>query len=327
MRATNSSSCEHLALFYRDEEDYVGGVLPFLADGVARDAAVLVAVPPQRRALLERHMDGLRDHLSFVNMADLGRNPGRIIPGVRQFAEAHAPRPLAFVGEPVWPGRTIAETRAVTSHEALLNLAFAGTPGAILCPYDAVGLAAEVLADAEVTHPLLLEVGLRRPSARFVPPSTVHGPVPPLPPPPSWAECLPYGAGRLVALRRFVRRHARAAGLGGRRTHDALLAVTEVATNSVRHGGGGGTLWVWTEPAADGSSGQDGGELVCELRDAGHIQDPLAGRYLPSDDAENGRGLWLVHQLCDLVEMRSDRSGTITRLHLRALAPVQVAAR
>ena len=212
MRATSVSSCAHLALFYRDEEDYVGVVLPFLADGVARGAAVLVAVPPQRRALLDRHPDGLRDHLSFADLRDLGRNPGRIIPEVRRFADAHAGRPLAFVGEPIWPGRTPAETRAATSHEALLNLAFAGRPGAILCPYDAAGLAPEVLADAEVTHPLLLEVGVRRSSARFVPPSTVHGPVPPLPPPPGWADALAYGPGRLMALRRFVRRHARAAG-------------------------------------------------------------------------------------------------------------------
>lgn len=194
--------------------------LAFLADGVARGAAVLVAVPPQRRALLDRHVDGLRDHLSFADMRDLGRNPGRIT----------------------------------------------------------------------------------------------------LPPPPGWADGLAYGPGRLVALRRFVRRHARATGLDRGRTHDVLLAVTEVATNSLRHGGGGGTLWVWTEPAADGSSGRAAGELVCELRDAGHIQDPLAGRYLPSDDFEHGRGLWLVHQLCDLVEMRSDRSGTTTRLHVRAAA-------
>lgn len=279
-----------------------------------------MAVPPQRRALLERHLDGLRDHLSFADLRDLGRNPGRIIPEVRRFADAHAGRPLAFVGEPIWPGRTPAETRAATSHEALLNVAFAGRPGAILCPYDAAGFAPEVLADAEVTHPLLLEVGVRRPRARFVPPSTVHGPVPPLPPPPGWADALAYGPGRLMALRRFVRRHARAAGLDRGRIHDALLAVTEVATNSLRHGGGGGTLWVWTEPGADGSTGQAAGELVCELRDAGHIQDPLAGRYLPSDHAENGRGPWLVHQLCDVVEMRSDLSGTTTRLHVRAAA-------
>jgi anti-sigma regulatory factor (Ser/Thr protein kinase) len=35
---------------------------------------------------------------------------------------------------------------------------------------------------------------------------------------------------------------------------------------------------------------------------------------------EGGRGLWLVNQLCDLVQLRSSAAGGVVRLHMRRLA-------
>jgi anti-sigma regulatory factor (Ser/Thr protein kinase) len=60
----------------------------------------------------------------------------------------------------------------------------------------------------------------------------------------------------------------------------------------------------------------DGDELVCEIRDAGVIADPLAGRMPPPPEANGGHGLWLVHQICDRVDVRSDETGTVIRLHM-----------
>jgi anti-sigma regulatory factor (Ser/Thr protein kinase) len=44
------------------------------------------------------------------------------------------------------------------------------------------------------------------------------------------------------------------------------------------------------------------------------VADPLAGRLTPAHDQEGGRGLYLVHQLCDLVQLRSSPSGTTVRV-------------
>jgi anti-sigma regulatory factor (Ser/Thr protein kinase) len=85
------------------------------------------------------------------------------------------------------------------------------------------------------------------------------------------------------------------------------LAVNELASNSIRHAGGEGRIRCWREPD----------RIVCEVRDSGRIEDPLAGRGLPSDDLACGRGLWLVNQLCDLVQLRSLASGVAVRLHMR----------
>ena len=100
--------------------------------------------------------------------------------------------------------------------------------------------------------------------------------------------------------------HAAAAGLNPDRTADLVLAVDEVASNSLRHGGGRGTLRIWREQGA----------LVCEVRDAGRFEDPLAGRERPALDRDGGRGLWMVNQLCDLVQLRSFPSGAVVRLHV-----------
>ena len=64
--------------------------------------------------------------------------------------------------------------------------------------------------------------------------------------------------------------------------------------------------------------GEDDDELVCEVCDAGHISDPLAGRRRPTADATNGRGLWIANRLADLVQVRSTVAGTIVRVHVRA---------
>jgi anti-sigma regulatory factor (Ser/Thr protein kinase) len=87
-----------------------------------------------------------------------------------------------------------------------------------------------------------------------------------------------------------------------------VLAVNELASNSIRHGGGRGRLLVWRE--AD--------TLLCEVRDDGHIADPLAGRRRPMIEEYGGRGMWLANQLCDLVQVRSSPRGSVVRTHMRA---------
>ena len=108
-------------------------------------------------------------------------------------------------------------------------------------------------------------------------------------------------------MRDLVEHEARAAGLPPARIADLLVAVNEAATNSLIHGAPPATLTIWN----------DGEDLVCEIADAGHITDPLVGRERPSTVQEGGRGLWLIPQLCDLSQLRSDAGGTTLRLHMR----------
>ena len=86
-----------------------------------------------------------------------------------------------------------------------------------------------------------------------------------------------------------------------------MLAVDELATNSLRYARGEGMLRTWRE----------NGALLVEVADEGHIADPLAGRDCPTPDEVGGRGLYLVNQLCDLVQLRSSPDGSVIRIHMR----------
>jgi hypothetical protein len=57
--------------------------------------------------------------------------------------------------------------------------------------------------------------------------------------------------------------------------------------------------------------------LICQVADTGHISDPLAGRHAPDLRADGGHGIWIVQQVCDLVELRTGPGGTVIRLHMR----------
>jgi anti-sigma regulatory factor (Ser/Thr protein kinase) len=111
----------------------------------------------------------------------------------------------------------------------------------------------------------------------------------------------------LAAIRAVVHRYALQAGLPEPRAIDLVLAVSEVAANTVRHAKSPGSLKIWYDSA----------EIVCQIHDEGTITDPLAGRRRPSLDALGGHGLWIVNQVCDQVDMHSDETGTTIRLHMK----------
>jgi anti-sigma regulatory factor (Ser/Thr protein kinase) len=124
-------------------------------------------------------------------------------------------------------------------------------------------------------------------------------------PPAAWAMPFTYTTD-LSEVRALVRWHARRAGLPEPRARDLVIAVSEVAANTVRHAQSPGTLEIW----------HDEEEIVCEIHDQGVIADPLAGQRRPAADAVAGHGLWLVHRLCDLVELLSGEDGTTVRMHM-----------
>jgi anti-sigma regulatory factor (Ser/Thr protein kinase) len=302
----------HIAVFYRTEDDYLTSITRFVGMGLEADQPAFVAVPGHKISPLRDALGARAGTVVFADMTEMGRNPAWIIPRVQAFLDASAGRHVWYVGEPIWAERTPEELREATRHEALINLAFAGAPATILCPYDTGRLNADVLAHAERTHPSLQRSGAIQPSASYrgpddLPPE-VDGPLPPCPP---RAESLVYRTD-LAQVRAVVGRHAQQAGLPPRRAGDMMLAVSEVAANTIRHTGQHGTLQIWHDP----------GQVVCQLADPGHITDPLAGRRRPPDGSSGGHGLWIVHQACDLVELRTGPHGTTIRMHMYENGPV-----
>jgi anti-sigma regulatory factor (Ser/Thr protein kinase) len=302
----------HQALLYAGDDGFIEGTLPWLRDAVAADEPTLVVVSA---AKIERLRAGLgadaAERVTFADMAEVGINPARIIPAWREFVDAHAGRGrrLRGIGEPIWAQRSPDELVECQRHEALLNLAFAGAEDFwLLCPYDVDALDADVIEKAHHSHPVMVADGGSHESSTYEDLPAVAAPfADPLSEPPAGADELPFVSGTLTGLRRLVKLHAAGAGLSAARAGDLVLAVNEVATNSIRHGGGGGVLRVW----------HAAGALICEVTDAGRIADPLAGRQRPTSGQSGGHGLWLCNQICDLVQLRTFATGSVVRLHTR----------
>ncbi|MEU1799602.1 anti-sigma factor RsbA family regulatory protein [Streptomyces sp. NPDC019937] len=296
----------HPALFYRDDEDYLTGTLPFVLDGLRAAEPVAVAVPGANLRLLRGALGRDGAEVRFLDMTEAGRNPGRIIPAVlRDFADRHPGGRVRIIGEPIWAGRTAAEYGPCVQHEALINLAFRGRAVTILCPYHSRRLDAGVLADAWLTHPVVLEDGREHPSHVYDPERATAAHNDPLPPPVG-VPAFSFDAERLPLAREFAVAAGERLGLAGQRLGDLALAVSELTTNSVLHGAGRGTVRVW----------EWAGQVLCQVEDGGRLSDPLAGRRPAAPGQIGGRGLLLVHRVTDLVRVHTGPDGTTIRFHL-----------
>ncbi|WP_333771169.1 anti-sigma factor RsbA family regulatory protein [Streptomyces sp. IBSBF 2435] len=292
---------------YEGDASFLQGALSFIEDALAADETVLVAVGEDKQDMLREALDatGTDRQVSFVDTGALGRNPGRLIPAWQDWIAktAGGGLPVRGISESPWGTATPAERGELRYHEWLLNLTFANSPAWwLLCPYDVTTVEPAALESARRCHPYRLTDALHGDNPDFADQPFSFEELSAACDP---QQTLVYGAGALAAVRAAVTACATQHGLQGARLKELLVAATEVAANSVRHGGGSGRLRIWV----------DGDVLICEFHDSGHIRDPLAGRSRPTPDQFGGRGLWLVHQLCDLVQIRSTaESGTTVRL-------------
>jgi anti-sigma regulatory factor (Ser/Thr protein kinase) len=118
---------------------------------------------------------------------------------------------------------------------------------------------------------------------------------PPMPP----SVHYQFGGFDLQRIRDCVNSEAVGCLIDRLQIHDLVLAVNDVATNSIRHGAGQGRLRTWRTPES----------LICEISDAGFLDQPLAGMCLPATTGDGGAGMWLVHQMSDLVQVPSEHAG------------------
>jgi anti-sigma regulatory factor (Ser/Thr protein kinase) len=308
--STSSGTCpdvfRHEALLYSGVDDFVRRASDVVNDGVDADRAIVVAVTADKIEHLRSSLGSNAARVRFTDRTDLRANPARMIPVWQQILREG--RRGIGVAEPIWPGRTDEEIVECHHHEALVNVAFAGGFGwDLVCAYDIESLPADVIDECRRHHPLIHEAGHTAVSESYVGIEACAAPFDaPLPdPPPARAELaidhLPLGT-----IRAFAAEHAMRSHLDQRQTADFVVAVNELATNSLVHGGGSGVLRLW----------DDGRSLVCEVTDAGEVLDPLVGRHLPSAESEHGRGMWMVNQICDLVQVRNRPTGTAVRMHV-----------
>ena len=294
--STSTAPLDHSAFPYDTDEQYVATLVPYLGAALGRGDGVVVATSPRRVGVLREALGGAAAAVLFLPDHEWYTAPGRTIAGWTRVLAASAARGHTFtrlVGE-VRFGEPAAHRRWIR-YESAVNAALAGAAADLLCPYDTRTLSPDVLASAYRTHPCLHD-GRRRPSPDYTPPRALLREIaePPIPAPGPPTVELPVD-GTVAGLRETVRTRAQREGwLDRQRLEELVLALSEITTNGLRHGGGLRSFSVWVTDRS----------VVCEVTDGGGtLLDPLAGYLPPRRGAIGGMGLWLVRQVCDAVQI------------------------
>jgi anti-sigma regulatory factor (Ser/Thr protein kinase) len=303
------SEFSHQALFYCDTDEFVTMTAGVVRAALAADEPVLAALPTAHLSLVRGALADDAEEVRWIDMSRAGRNPGRILPGVlTAFQNEHRTERVTMIGEPIWPGRTRGEYAAAVSHEALINLAFVGRAVTVVCPYDVAGLEPSALVDAERTHPELVDTEGTRDSELFGDPETVAAQAArQIAIPPADASTFTVrAADDLRTARVRVALAADVAGLREDRRERFGLACHEAIANALRHGGGQAQVTIWPE----------GDDLVCQVESPRRFADPLAGRRAPSPDSADGRGLVMINEICDLVQISPSPAGLTIQMRI-----------
>jgi hypothetical protein len=305
--ARSDQSYRHEAFLWHDRTDYTDGLGPFIAEGLVAGEPVMVATVGEHLEWLREALGPDADRVQFFDMAELGRNPAKIIPAWQKFigTEAANSRPARGVGEPIWAGRGTEELIECQLHEALLNVAVDPmTPFWLVCPYDAEKLEQPVIDEAYRSHPVVIEADAYKGSTQYA--GRAHLEVmlgSELPQLVGEPTTIPFSAKNLSRLPMFLKLEGHVSGLALKQATDLAAATHGLATGTLQRGGSGGIIRMWRQPRA----------VIYEVIDDTYVDDPLAGRRAPLVDSADA--LWTANQLCDLVQLRSTPAGTVVRLH------------
>lgn len=301
---------EHPALLYSGTDDFLAYMVPYVNAGLDADDLVFIAAREDNLAALREAVGPRGEAVLWEDTASWHPHPGTRARAFHELVTGKLEEGVTrfrLAGEPVWPEDHPDLTREWQRYESSLNRVLAPFPATLVCLYDAVNLDPGVVATARRTHPMVAEGAFESPSPEFEPPEAFlrH----------TWPSIAepPPGAARLAevtdlaAARRFLVERAAEGGLGAERAMDLALAANEAITNALMYGGGVEGVWAW---------GEDG-RFLCQIEDRGNgIADPLASYLPPPPVAVHGRGLWIVRQLVDLLQIEPKPTGTVVRLHM-----------
>ena len=278
----------HQGLVHPPSVDVADMVTPLIAERLARQERVLVALPaPIAAQLLPRLPTTVGLHTT--DMGQLYRHPGRVLGRYLGWLADTSPGGAATIIAVARLDTDNPHRTALWMHvDALITQALADCDLTLICAYPDDPATAAAIRHA---HPSLLNgAATPNPDHLLADQFLAHHP---LPPPselgqPHDIHILDHPV-QLTELRQHIHAHAAHARLPSSRCDDLVLAVSEIASNAIEHGVPPAAVCLWTTSTS----------VVCQVSDNGHFTQPLAGLLPPHPSQNRGRGLWMAHQLCD----------------------------
>lgn len=308
------ANTSHRALLYRQPQELAYAAGAFVREGLADDEKILAVLPGDKLPQTRSEVGKDAPAVEFVDATTFYRHHGRAMGFLIDWLRTHASgtRRARVITEPPLAGRAPAQIADYLRVEAAANVLYSPFAVSVLCPYDASALPEDVLVDAQRTHPEIVRNGDIVPSPLFADPRDFVRERSQAPEPPPSAPSLAIDDARdLAAARRFLRRHAAAAGLGAETIAYLVIAAGELVTNALIHG----------RPPRRLSAYAGTSTLICHIHDSGPgLADPLAAYLAPDSHAPRGHGLWLARQLCDHFDVVSSHTGTHVRLGIALAA-------
>jgi hypothetical protein len=171
---THGHGCRHEALVYSSAGELAAGALPFLRQGLAQGDDLLVVLREEGCAVLRRAFGEDAARIEFADARDWYRSPEHVLEQYQRYVGEHlargAPR-VRVVAEVIWPASSAAtDIAGWKRYEAGISGAMAAVPVSFMCAYDTRELPAELIVDAQRTHPLLRSADGARPSAHYAEP-------------------------------------------------------------------------------------------------------------------------------------------------------------
>lgn len=297
----------HAALVHATTGELVEALVPYVRDGLASDEPVHVALEAPDAAALGSALGRDAARVAWGDPEDTTRSPGRRLRSLAAVLDEHdrsGTGRVRLVAGHARPRRWSGADAEWARLDVAVNELIAGSRVEVVCTFDAAALPEAVVEHAARAHPRLgLQPAHSSPvfAAPSVLPATLHPGSLVVPPEAARLE----GPARPATARSFLRGLLVGSDLEAERVEELLVAASELVTNAWTAGATRVALACWAVPGA----------VAVQVDDDGPgLRDPLAGYRRPALDAPGGRGLWIVRQLCDLVEIATSDTGTAVRV-------------
>lgn len=164
---------EHRALVFRSPDELAALAEPMIDRHAESGSAALVVTAPPNVAAIKKKLGRSGKFVHFGDAAEWYRTPSQVAAKYEAFARsalADGAHWVAVLGEPIWSGRSRADTTAWTRYESMLNAVFASWPVSVNCLYDVPALPTRIVSDIERTHPEVVSADGQRDSPSYVAP-------------------------------------------------------------------------------------------------------------------------------------------------------------
>jgi len=303
--SSDGTALRHNALVYESADEYLARAVPFLKAGIEAGEGAVVAHTKPGLAMMREALGPEAARVTFVDVSGAYTRPARTLAAYHEvYVEQLRKTPTLRAVADVQFGPDPNEWDLWTGYEAVFNRSFGHLPAWVLCSYDANGTPGPIIEGVWQTHPEVVAGDSWNSSDLYEDPDQLLRRITPAPDPLTGLRAIPFGRGA-EDLREQLARELAADKLSEAQTLDLLLAVTEIANNTMQHGGGIQEVRV----------GRAGGRFVCEIVDRGDgFDDPAAGYLAPR--AGIGTGLWVARQLTWRIEFFHSPTGFTTRIWL-----------